>query len=262
MRIAPGGTIGIIGGGQLGRMLALAAAPLGYKVHVLAPEDSPCAAVVTADYTRASFDDAAALARFAADVDVVTYEFENLPVAPLEALGDKLRPGTRSLAIAQDRAAEKRFITASGARVSPWREVDSLADVTAAIAALGLPLVLKSRRLGYDGKGQAWIRDASEAQAAWDSIGHQPAVAEAAVAYTAEFSVLIARTATGETACWDVPRNHHEAGILRRSEVPSGLADLDLAIGQARALAEALGHVGVMNSTSARYAACRSARSG
>ena len=246
MRIAPGGTIGIIGGGQLGRMLALAAAPLGYKVHVLAPEDSPCAAVVTADYTRASFDDADALARFAAEVDVVTYEFENLPVAPLEALGDKLRPGTRSLAIAQDRAAEKRFITASGARVSPWREVDSLDDVTAAIAALGLPLVLKSRRLGYDGKGQAWIRAADEAQAAWDSIGRQPAVAEAAVAYDAEFSVLLARTATGEIACWDVPRNHHEAGILRRSEIPSGVADLQTAIRQARDLAEALGHVGVM----------------
>ena len=246
MRIAPGGTIGIIGGGQLGRMLALAAAPLGYKVHIFDPQETPPATHVALAHWCAEYDDEDALRKFGRFVDVVTYEFENLPVGPLEALGDKLRPGTRSLAIAQDRAAEKRFIEASGARVSPWREVDSLDDVTAAIAALGLPLVLKSRRLGYDGKGQAWIRDAGAAQAAWDSIAHQPAVAEAAVAYDAEYSVLLARTATGETACWDVPRNSHEDGILRRSDVPSGLADLDIAIKQARNLAEALGHVGVM----------------
>ena len=249
MRIAPGGTIGIIGGGQLGRMLALAAAPLGYRVHILAPDEAPCAADVAAGFTRAAFDDAAALARFASQVDVVTYEFENLPVAPLEALGDKLRPGTRSLAIAQDRAAEKRFIEATGARVAPWREVDSIEDVTAAVAALGLPLVLKSRRLGYDGKGQAWIRDAGKAEAAWDSIGHQPAVAEAGIDFLAEFSVLLARTAAGEVRHWDVPRNGHEGGILRRSTVPAELpaeARVEEAIAAAHRLAEALGHIGVM----------------
>ena len=246
MTISPGGTIGIIGGGQLGRMVALAAAPLGYKVHIFDPDEAPCAADVAAHFTRATFDDAAALAQFAAAVDVVTYEFENLAVAPLEALGEKLRPSTRSLAIAQDRAVEKRFIESSGARVSPWREIDSLADVEAAVTALGLPIVLKSRRLGYDGKGQAWVRSAGEAAAAWDAIGRQPAVAEAAVDYAAEFSVLMARTAAGEIACWDVPRNEHEGGILRRSSVPSGLAGLDEALAMARGLAHALDHVGVM----------------
>lgn len=246
MKIGPGGTIGIIGGGQLGRMVALAAAPLGYKVHIFDPDEAPCAADVAAAFTRAAFDDAAALARFAAAVDVVTYEFENLGVPPLEALGDKLRPGTHSLAIAQDRAAEKRFIAANGARVAPWREIDSAEDVAAAVAELGLPIVLKSRRLGYDGKGQAWVRSAEEASAAWDAIGRQPAVAEAAVDYRAEFSVLLARTADGEVAGWDVPRNSHQGGILRRSDVPSGIGETEKAIGTARRLAEGLGHVGVM----------------
>ena len=246
MKIGPGGTIGIIGGGQLGRMVALAAAPLGYKVHIFDPDEAPCAAEVAAVFTRAAFDDNAALARFVAAVDVVTYEFENLGVPPLEALGDKLRPGTRSLAIAQDRAAEKRFIAANGARVAPWREIDSAQDVAAAVAELGLPIVLKSRRLGYDGKGQAWVRSADEAGAAWDAIGRQPAVAEAAVDYRAEFSVLLARTADGEVASWDVPRNSHEGGILRRSDVPSGIGETEKAIGIARGLAEGLGHVGVM----------------
>lgn len=246
MRIAPGGTIGIIGGGQLGRMVALAAAPLGYRVHIFDPDEAPCAADVVAGFTRAAFDDGAALARFASAVDVITYEFENLAVAPLEALGDKLRPGTRSLAIAQDRAVEKRFIEANGARVAQWCEVDCADDVVAAVEALGRPIVLKSRRLGYDGKGQAWVRSAEEAGAAWDAIGPQPAVAEAAVDYRAEYSVLLARTATGETACWDVPRNTHDGGILRRSVVPSGIDGTDRAMAVARGLADTLGHIGVM----------------
>ena len=249
MIVPPGSTIGIIGGGQLGRMLALAAAPLGYKVHILDPDEAPCAADVAARFTRAAFDDADALDRFAAAVGVVTYEFENLPVAPLAALGDKLRPGTKSLAIAQDRAVEKRFIEASGARVSPWREVDSAADVAEAVHGLGLPLVIKSRRLGYDGKGQAWVREPSDAAKAWNAIGAQPAVAEAAVDFEAEFSVLVARTSGGQTAHWDVPRNIHERGILRRSEVPAKLlhaAHSEQVIATARRLADALGHVGVM----------------
>jgi len=248
MRVGPGGRIGIIGSGQLGRMLALAAAPLGFKVHIYAPDEG-CATAVAADFTAGTFEDEDALTRFAAGVDVVTYEFENLPVPPLEALGDKLRPGTKSLTIAQDRAVEKSFIEGAGAKVSPWRQVDSADDVKAAIAELGLPLVLKSRRLGYDGKGQAWVREAGGGAAAWDSIGRQPAVAEAAVDYRAEFSVVLARTAEGEIAHWTVPRNIHEGGILRRSEVPANLpaeARLEEAIAKAHALAEALDHVGVM----------------
>src|SRR5206468_903912 len=133
----------------------------------------------------------------AAEVDVVTYEFENLPVEPLASLESKLHPSTRSLAIAQDRAAEKAFIESCGARVAPWRTIESLADVTASVLKIGLPLVLKTRRYGYDGKGQAWVRSRRDEQNAWAAIGMQPAIAEGAVDFLAEFSVIIARWADG-----------------------------------------------------------------
>ncbi len=248
MMLAPGSTIGIVGGGQLGRMMAMAAARLGYRCHIYDPHEAPCAAEVAGAFTRGAFDDEAALARFADACDVVSYEFENLPVAPLSGLGDKLRPGTRSLAIAQDRAVEKRFLEANGARVAAWREVGSVEQLDAAVAALGLPLVLKSRRLGYDGKGQAWVRDAADARAAWASIGDSDAVAEAGIAFDAEFSVLIARKANGKTRAFSCPRNEHREGILRRSTVPAGapIAQLaDGAVATAARLAEALGHVGM-----------------
>lgn len=247
--IGPGGTVGIIGGGQLGRMLALAAAPLGLKCHIFDPHERPCAADVAAAFTRAPFDDADALRRFAEACDVVTYEFENLPVAPLQALGDKLRPGTTSLAVAQDRAEEKAFIEGTGARVAPWRRIDCLADVEAAVAALGLPLVLKTRRYGYDGKGQAWVRSPDEAEEAWQAIGAQPAVAEQAVPFLAEFSIILARGEDGGTAAFDPPRNIHDGGILRRSLIPAGADVASQALAarrMAEAIAEALGHVGVL----------------
>ena len=248
MTLPPGSTIGIVGGGQLGRMMALAAARLGYKCHIFDPHYRPCAAEVAGAFTRAAYDDDAAMARFAEACDVVTYEFENLPVAPLTALGEKLRPGTRSLEIAQDRAAEKRFIEGAGARVAAWREVGSAAELDAAVAALGLPLVLKSRRLGYDGKGQAWVREAGEARSAWASIGDAPAVAEAGVDFVAEFSVLIARSADGSTSAFPCPRNEHDGGILRRSTVPAGApieALAEDAVATAARLADALDHVGM-----------------
>ena len=222
MILPPGSTIGIIGGGQLGRMMALAAARLGYRCHIYDPHEAPCAAEVSADFTRGVFDDEAALRGFADACDVVTYEFENVPVGPLIGLGDKLRPGTRSLEIAQDRAVEKRFIEGADARVAPWREVGSVEELEAAVVALGLPLVLKSRRLGYDGKGQVWIREQAEARSAWASIGDAPAVAEAAVAFEAEFSLLVARTADRRLSAFPAPRNEHVDGILRRSTVPAG----------------------------------------
>lgn len=249
MIVRPGAAIGIIGGGQLGKMLAVAAAQFGYKAHVFAPDADPCAAAVAAEFTRARYDDAEALKRFAAAVDIATYEFENLPAHCLAVLGDRLRPGTASLAIAQDRAAEKEFIERHGGRVSPWRRVDSEEDVRAAEARLGLPLVLKSRRLGYDGKGQAWARDAGSALAAWESIGREPAVAEAAVQFDAEFSVVLARTAAGETAAWDLPLNIHGDGILRQSIVPAPdrIGEMaDQAVRIAQSLANALGHIGVL----------------
>jgi 5-(carboxyamino)imidazole ribonucleotide synthase len=249
MTIGPGATIGIIGGGQLGRMLAIAGAQLGYRSHVFDPHEHPCAADIAACVTRASFDDVEALRRFAGEVDVATYEFENLPVEPLAAIGDKLRPGARSLAIAQDRAEEKRFIEQCGARVAPWREVSSLADVTAAVLRVGLPLVLKSRRYGYDGKGQAWVRARRDEQPAWESIGEEAAVAEAAVNFTAEFSVILARWADGGHIFWDSPQNEHRDGILRRSTVPcteAVVAQVAEAREAALRIAEALGHVGVI----------------
>jgi len=249
MIVAPRSTIGIIGGGQLGRMLAMAAAQLGYRCHIFAPDEAPCAAAVAAAHTRAAFDDGEALAKFAAAVDVVTYEFENLPVAPLAALGAKMRPGARSLASAQDRAVEKEFIAGVGGRVAPWRTVDGPDDVKAAIAALGLPIVLKSRRFGYDGKGQAWVHQASEVREAWEAIGAPAGIAEAAIEFQAEFSVLLARTEDGTSAVWDSPRNTHDGGILRCSELPAGdpiTRQVDEAYVIARRIADALGHIGVL----------------
>ena len=249
MILPPGSTIGIIGGGQLGRMLSMAAANLGYKCHILDPHEAPCAADVAAAFTRAAFDDVEALRRFGGAVDVVTYEFENVAVGPLAVLGDKLRPSARSLAVAQDRSEEKSFIERCGAGVAPWREVASLSDVEDAVAALGTPLVLKSRRYGYDGKGQAWIRSADGAAEAWNAIGEQPAVAEAGIAFDAEFSVLVARWEDGRHAFWDCPENQHREGILRRSTVPAASAiahHFEGARASALAIAEALGHVGVL----------------
>ena len=247
--IPPGSTIGIVGGGQLGRMLSVAAAQLGYRTHILDPHEHPPAADVAAFVTRAEYDDIVALREFGGKVAIATYEFENLPVAALDVLGAKLLPSTRSLAIAQDRGREKAFIEGTGARVTPWRTVSSLDDVQNAVAELGTPLVLKTRRYGYDGKGQAWIREAGGAATAWKTIGEEPAVAEAAVDFVAEFSVIVARWEDGRHAFWDSPENEHGEGILRRSTVPcSGGVAPQVAKAQEATLriAEALGHVGVL----------------
>lgn len=249
MTIAPGSTIGIIGGGQLGRMLSVAAAQLGYGCHIFDPHEHPPATDVAAFFTRAQFTDTDALREFGASVDIATYEFENLPVGPLDVLGDKLRPGTRSLAVAQDRAVEKQFIEQCGAAVAPWRTVDSLEAVESAVADLGTPVVLKTRRYGYDGKGQAWIDSEEGSEAAWNAIGQEPAVAEAGIDFTAEFSVIIARWADGAHVFWDSPLNEHREGILRRSTVPcSGFVagQVEEARRAALQIAEALGHIGVL----------------
>ena len=249
MTLAPGSTIGILGGGQLGRMMALAAARIGYECHIFDPHERPCAAEVSARFTQGEFDDREALERFGAHCDVITYEFENLPVEPLRVLGDKLKPGLKSLAVAQDRGDEKSFLESAGAQVTAWRAVASIDDLRIAVTELGLPVVLKTRRYGYDGKGQAWIREPSDVEPAWNAIGREPAVAEAGVDFEAEFSVVIARTDAGETCPFPLTRNHHEGGILRTSTVPAGPAIeklADSAIAAARAIADALGHVGVL----------------
>ena len=247
--LAPGSTIGIIGGGQLGRMLAIAAAQLGYRCHIYDPHEAPCAADVAADFTRGSFADGEAIAAFAARCDVVTYEFENLPTAPLEAISHRLRPSTRSLETSQDRAVEKRFLDAARVRIAPWAEVADEASLAVAIDTLGLPLLLKTRRFGYDGKGQAWVHSREDAAAAWAAIGGRPAVAERGMQFDSEYSVIVARSGDGASTTWPVSRNIHEGGILRRSEVPPGSAiesQVAEAVEVAASLAGRLGHVGVM----------------
>ena len=249
MTIEPGSTIGIIGGGQLGKMLAVAAAQLGYKCHIFAPDEAPCAAAVSAEFTRADYADADALARFADAVDVATYEFENVPARSLEAIAARLRPGVASLQIGQERAVEKEFIESTGARVGPWLRVDSEADALEAEQRLGTPLVLKTRRLGYDGKGQAWADQPGSVLEAWDSIGREAAVAEARVEHECEYSVILARGLDGATAAWDLPRNLHSGGVLRRSTVPAGEpvdSQAQEALRVASAIAQGLGHVGVL----------------
>ncbi len=249
MIVPPGSTIGIVGGGQLGRMLAMAAAQLGYKCHIFDPHEQPCAADVAARHTRAAFDDVDALERFTGAIEVATYEFENLPVEPLGVLGGKLCPGLKSLAVAQDRMHEKKFIEGIGACVAPWAAIGTLEDLYAAITRLGLPLVLKTRRYGYDGKGQAWIRSVDDVPVAWAEIGEEPAIAEAGIAFDAEFSLILARSAGGGHAFWDPPLNEHRDGILRRSTVPAGepvQAQVEDARRAALAIADALGHVGVL----------------
>jgi 5-(carboxyamino)imidazole ribonucleotide synthase len=251
MTIAPGSTIGIVGGGQLGRMLAMAAAQLGYLVHVYAPDEHGGAAAVAARFTQGAFDDAGALARFGSQVDIVTYEFENVPVAPLAAIAAlvPLHPPLAALEIAQDRLAEKAFIQRHGGRPAPFAAVDDRAGLHAALAEVGAPAILKTRRFGYDGKGQARIGTPAEADAAWAAIGGAPAVLEAFVDFDAEFSILLCRGADGEIVIWDAPRNRHEGGILVTSTVPAGAA-LEPAIAEAVALAAraagALGHVGML----------------
>jgi 5-(carboxyamino)imidazole ribonucleotide synthase len=252
MTLAPGSTIGILGGGQLGRMLAVAAARLGYKCHVYAPDEAlPPAAEVAALFTRGDYGDEAALARFGASVDVATYEFENIAAGPLAALAAEtpLFPPRRSLEIAQDRLAEKEFVQSLGGRPAAFAAVDDRAGLDAAVAALGTPAILKTRRFGYDGKGQARIHAPADAEDAWQALRGAPAVLETFVDFTAEFSILLCRSASGETVFWDAPRNVHEQGILERCLVPAG-ADLAPHVEDARALsqriADALGHVGVL----------------
>lgn len=246
--IAPGETIGILGGGQLGRMIALAAANLGYRCHVYAPEADSIAADVCAGFTCAGWYDAEALAAFAKGCAVVTYEFENVPVAPLAALGElPLHPGTRSLEVAQDRAAEKSFVEGLGGRPAPWAKVDSAGDLAAAIATIGTPGILKTRRDGYDGKGQWRIMTPADAEAL--ELPQVSLVYEGFVQFEAEFSVILVRGADGDVRFWDSAQNAHKAGILSQSAVPAGdavRAQVDAARALAKQVADALGHVGVL----------------
>ncbi|MEY4160657.1 MAG: hypothetical protein RLZZ136_1278 [Pseudomonadota bacterium] len=246
--IPPGETIGILGGGQLGRMIAMAAAQLGYRCHVYAPEADSIAAEVCGGFTCAAWDDAAALARFAADCAVITYEFENVPVAPLAALGTvSLLAHPRALETAQDRLLEKRFAESLGGRPAPYAAVNSAADLAAAIAAIGTPGILKTRRDGYDGKGQWRIMTPADADGL--DLPAVPLIYEGFVTFRAEFSVLLCRAADGDIRFWDTPENEHDGGILAVSRVPgSDLVQGEVAEARALAakIAEALDYVGVL----------------
>ena len=246
--IPPGETIGILGGGQLGRMMAVAAAQLGYRCHIYAPEPDSVAAEVSAAFTCAGWDDAEAMARFASGCAVVTYEFENVPVTPLMALGQvPLRPGTLALETAQDRLAEKTFVSGLGGTPAPFAPVDTLADLEAAVSAIGVPGILKARRDGYDGKGQWRIMSAADLDAL--DLPPQPLIYEGFVEFSAEFSVILCRGEDGDVRFFDSARNVHVSGILAKSTVPAGAPIIDQ-VGPARELAakvaEALGYVGVL----------------
>ena len=248
--LAPGGTIGILGGGQLGRMLSIAAARLGLKTHIYEPGANPPAGDVAAAVTTAAYDDAAALARFAGSVDVVTFEFENVPAPAAATLlaNAPVRPPPRALEISQDRVAEKAFLEALGIAVAPWRAVGDLGELKAGLAEIGAPAILKTRRLGYDGKGQVRIGDACRADAAWDEIARAPAILEGLVAFKREISVIGARGLSGEVVCYDPGENVHRGGILHTTTVPAEITkavrmDAVLIAGK---ILNALDYVGVM----------------
>lgn len=247
--LIPGSTIGILGGGQLGRMLALAAARLGLKCHIYSDVDGP-ACDVAAAVTIGDFDDLAKIEAFAASVDVITYEFENVPLAAAAAAQKikPLHPGAKALQISQDRLDEKRFVAGLGIPVAPFAPIDGPADCAAAAKAASLPGILKTRRMGYDGKGQQRVATADDLPAAFEAIGAVPATLEGTVEFACEVSVILVRGIDGKTCFYDIPVNRHEGGILRTSTIPSTLS----AAHQARArkiagdIAAALDYVGVL----------------
>lgn len=248
MIVPPGETIGILGGGQLGRMLALAAAQLGYRVHIFAPEQDAIAADVCARFTHARWDDAPALAEFAADCAVVTYEFENVPVAPLKALDPaQLQPGLRALEVAQDRLSEKRFVEGLGGKTAPFMAIDTREDLDQALIRIGAPGILKTRREGYDGKGQWRIMADHDADAI--SLSGQPLLYEGFVHFAHEFSVILCRGHDGTVVFWDSAENIHKGGILDTSCLPAPpqvLAQVPAARELAARVAMSLGYVGVL----------------
>lgn len=248
--LPPGSRVGILGGGQLARMLTLAAARLGLDCHIFAPEPESPAFAVAAARSLARYDDFTALETFARQVDVVTYEFENVPADTAAFLAERVpvAPAVAALKTAQDRALEKTFISGLGIPVAPFAAVSSLVELEAALERIGRPAVLKTRRFGYDGKGQSKILATTEPAAAFAEIGHQPAVLEGFVRFSCEISVIAARGWHGEVAVYDVPENHHENHILKTSTVPAriGTAVADRARAYGGQIIAALGYVGVI----------------
>jgi len=250
MTVATGGTLGILGGGQLGRMLAMAAARLGIDVHIYAPEENSPAARVSSAFTCAGYDDAFALRAFAEAVDAVTTEFENVPAETCEILAKHVpvRPHAKALEIAQDRVAEKSFLNDEGIGTAPWFPVESVDDLDTAIATVGASAILKTRRFGYDGKGQVRISNPGEAASAIDEMNGVPCILEGMIAFDREISVIVARSSNGEVLCYDPGENEHEDGILRRTTVPAAITERnrETAFHIARTIVDRLDYIGVM----------------
>ena len=245
-----GACIGVLGGGQLGRMLAVAASRLGLKAHIFEPGANPPAGHVADQVTTASYEDDAALRRFAQSVDVITYEFENIPTSTLDILEQirPIHPGRRALAISQDRLSEKEFLTGLGLKVAPYANVTTAAEAEAAAQSIGTPSILKTRRMGYDGKGQIRLKDASDMAEAWQAMQGAPSVLEGFINFSHEVSVIAARASDGQVACYDPGENVHREGILHSTTVPATLTaaqrmDAVLLAGQ---ILNALDYVGVM----------------
>ncbi|MCP3729664.1 5-(carboxyamino)imidazole ribonucleotide synthase [Sphingomonas sp. MG17] len=248
--IPPGSTLGILGSGQLGRMLAVAAAQLGYRCHIYAPESGP-ACDVAAAFTRGAYHDAAALGEFARGCAAVTYEFENIDVAAIDAVAAHapVAPGRASLETAAHRAKEKRLAEACGGRPAPWRHVTTRAELDAALAGIGTPAILKTATEGYDGKGQVRLKSPDEAEAAWATVGGRECVLEGMVSFTHEFSILLVRGGDSTSVAYPPPHNEHRDGILARSSVPAPetiAAQAEAATALATKLADKLGHVGLL----------------
>jgi 5-(carboxyamino)imidazole ribonucleotide synthase len=250
VKLKPGDTIGILGGGQLGRMLAMAAARLGLRCQVFSPDpDSPAFDVVL-NATCAEYADVEALEMFANDVDVITYEFENVPAATAMILAARrpVLPDQKILETTQDRLAEKDFVKGLGIGTADYADVSSATALRAAIAKIGLPAVIKTRRFGYDGKGQAIIREGDDPDRIWEDLVTKSAILEAFIPFEREISVIAARNAEGHVECFDVTENEHYDHILKISRAPAAIPEALAA--QARGIAEtianALNYVGVL----------------
>ena len=249
--LPPGSTLGILGGGQLGRMLSQAASRLGFNVVILDPEENSPAGRVSQGQVIAAYDDPTALTVLGRVAQAITFEFENVPAASVEALaadGALVAPGPKALAVAQDRVDEKTFLNSVGATTVDFAAVDSLDDLLAGLERLGVPALLKTRRDGYDGKGQVWVRSAKEAADAWNAIGERPAILEAKAGFTRELSVIAARGRDGQIAVYPLGENIHKGGVLKTTLAP---ATVDTktekrAKAIARAILDGLEYVGVL----------------
>ena len=248
--LPPGSVIGILGGGQLGRMLALAAAEMGFACHIFSPEADSPAFDVARDRTVAEWRDEAALAGFASRVDVITYEFENIPAEAVRFLAERkpVFPRPEALETGQDRLAEKTLMQELGIGVPAFAAVDRAGALEPALAEIGRPAILKTRRLGYDGKGQAIIRKGDDAAAAFAAIGSAPAILEAWVPFETELSAVVARARDGDLRAYDIGENRHERGILATTRVPARIDDRlqAEALRIAGRIAGALDYIGVL----------------